>query len=216
MGQDEGDDSSGFINNFFYGTLILANNTYVQLADLSDNAAGSETEAIYVNSLIVPAGTTLDLNGLNLYTRAAQIEGTITGGSVHYIPDSGSITIGSSTPGEISIAGEIDEWSFFARAGQSVTVTVDTGSSNVLTPKLSWGQIELVDSSDAIIADIAGTVSGQVVTLDDVAIPTDGTYRVRVKGPTGHISVTGNYQVTAWNVTADVSRAPQPATHRHD
>jgi len=115
MGKDMGNVAAGFTRNFAYGTLALANNTYVKLVNQSINSTGSE--ALYVNSLIVPAGTTLDLNGLHLYARTAQIAGTILGGSIVQIPDSGPIIFGTSTPGSISIAGELDEWTFLAGAG---------------------------------------------------------------------------------------------------
>ena len=86
MGRDIGLDPSGFTHNFAYGTLALANNTYVQLVDQSPNTASGAPEAIYVNSLIVPSGTTLDLNGLHLYARAVQNDGTIRGGKVNQVP----------------------------------------------------------------------------------------------------------------------------------
>src|SRR5438309_1648273 len=57
------------------------------LADNAHNTASTSPEAVYVNSLTVPAGTTLDLNGLHLYARATQIAGTILGGSVGMVAD---------------------------------------------------------------------------------------------------------------------------------
>ena len=205
MGSDQGAVPAGFTDNFVYSTLSLSNNTYLQLVDLSDNTPGVDPEALYVNSLIVPAGTTLDLNSLALYARAAQIGGTIVGGTFVQIPDSGPIELASPTPGAISVAGELDEWSFFARGGRSVTVAVDTGSSAVLTPRLNWAYVELVDATGSVLASASSTAAGQTVTLTDVAIPSDGTYRVRIKAPVGHLTVTDNYLVSIWDVTADVS-----------
>jgi hypothetical protein len=43
------------------------------------------------------------------------------------------------------------------------------------------------------------------VTLSNVAIGADGVYRVRVKAPAEQLSAEGNYLVTVWDVTADVS-----------
>ena len=34
----------------------------------------------------------------------------------------------TSTPGKIASAGQVDEWTFFGRAGRTVTVLVDAGS----------------------------------------------------------------------------------------
>ena len=42
----------------------------------------AEAEALYVNSLVVPNGSTLDLNGLHVYTRGTQLGGNVVGGSV--------------------------------------------------------------------------------------------------------------------------------------
>ena len=53
--------------NFAYATLQLTSSTYVKLVDESANSSGSAPNAVYVNSLIVPSGATLNLNGLHLY-----------------------------------------------------------------------------------------------------------------------------------------------------
>jgi PKD repeat protein len=86
MSRDLGTASAGFSRNFAYSTLALGNNTYVRLVDQSDNATGMGAEAVYVDSLVVPVGTTLDLNDLRLYARTAQISGAIVGGSLEQIP----------------------------------------------------------------------------------------------------------------------------------
>lgn len=81
MSRDVGNVSEGFVENFAYGTLQLGGNVNVTLVDGSDNQTG--TEALYLDSLIVPAGTALDLAGLNVYVRSMQIAGTVTGGTVN-------------------------------------------------------------------------------------------------------------------------------------
>jgi Ca2+-binding RTX toxin-like protein len=80
MSQDLGNVAAGFTNNFAYNTLELTANTYVELVDQSANSPGNTPEALYVNKLIVPAGATLDLDGLNLYYKTEQINGTVIGG----------------------------------------------------------------------------------------------------------------------------------------
>jgi hypothetical protein len=135
MSQDLGAAGLGFAQNFAYGTISLANNTYVRLVDESQNSGGTGAEALYVDSLVVPAGCTLDLNGLHLYARATQIPGSIVGGSVAQVPDNGPLLLGVPTSGAISVAGQLDEWTFSGSAGQSVLVLVDLGSGNVLPPK---------------------------------------------------------------------------------
>ena len=80
MSQDLGNVAAGFINNFAYGTLELTTNGYVELVDDAVNSPGDTPKAFYVNTLIVPAGATLNLNGLHVYANSMQIKGTITGG----------------------------------------------------------------------------------------------------------------------------------------
>jgi hypothetical protein len=82
MSADLGAVQSAFDSNFAIGTLSLANTTYARLVDLADNSAGAGNEAVYVKKLSVPAGTTLDLNGLNLYVRASTIAGTVVNGTI--------------------------------------------------------------------------------------------------------------------------------------
>jgi RHS repeat-associated protein len=206
MGRDAGVDPSGFTHNFVCGILALAGSTYVQLVDKSQNTASGAPEALYVNSLVVPAGATLDLNGLNLYTRTAQIDGTIVGGTLHQVPDSGPLALNTPTAGTIDPEGDLDEWSFFERAGRSLTVLVDPGSgaaSGPVSPGLAWVQMQLLDPNGNVLdtADNTTTGSGAVVTLNGVLLPTDGTYEIQVQAPAGYTSATGNYVVTALDAT---------------
>jgi RHS repeat-associated protein len=208
MSADDGAVASGFVNNFAYGTIALANNAYVQLVDLSSNTASGAPEALYVNSLIVPAGTTLDLNRLHLYARAVQNDGTIIG-TVQQLPDSGPLALNTPTPAAINSAGALDAWTFFGRAGQTMTILVDPGSgaaSGPLSPTLGWAQVQLVSPQGAGLAqaDNTATGSGAVVRLDEVPLPTDGTYTILVQAPTGESSSTGNYVLTAAVVTPTV------------
>ena len=208
MGRDFGTDATGFNQNFSVGTLALANNTRVQLVDQSDNAAGSGAEALYLNSLIVPTGTTLDLNGLNIYARATQIAGTIVGGTVTQIPDSGPLNLAAPTPGNISVAGELDDWTFFGRAGRLVTIAVNPGTGGsvpALSPQLNFAEVRLLDANNNVIASASGASSGALATLNDITLPADGTYHIQVRASAGHLANTGNYTVALYDVTRDVS-----------
>ena len=174
--------------------------------DQSQNTTSGAPEALYVNSLVVPAGTTLDLNGLHLYARAAQIDGTIVGGTVNQVPDSGPLVLNTPTAGAINPAGQLDEWTFL-RAGRQI----GDGSGRPrqrrgLRPGvagLGWVQVRLLDSLGNVLAtaDNTATGSGTIVTLNGVLLPTDGTYKIQVQAPTGYTSATGNYMVTAWDAT---------------
>ncbi len=167
MGQDLGNVAEGFDRNFAYGSVALANNTYVRLVDQVHNSRGTGPEALYVNTLVVPSGTTLDLNGLHVYARASQSVGTIAGGSITPVPDSGPIGWGVPSPGSISAPGEIDEWTFFGRLGQWVTVVVDPGSGSALAPYLNYAQVELLDPAANVIATNGSAAQGQPVLLSE-------------------------------------------------
>ena len=86
MGCDMGLALGGFLNNFDYGTLALTSSTYVKLVDQSQNTTSGTSEALYVHTLTVPAGATLNLNGLNVYVWTSQISGTILNGTVQQMP----------------------------------------------------------------------------------------------------------------------------------
>src|SRR5262249_27413377 len=135
MSRDLGPVRGGFSDNFAFGTLVVgsgATNT-VSLVNWADNAPGADAEALYVNSLVVASGATLDLNGFHVYARTVQVNGTVLG-SVTQVPDSGAIDFGASTLGAITAAGELDEWAFFGRQGQAVTVSVNPGAAQAPAP----------------------------------------------------------------------------------
>ncbi len=205
MGQDLSGSPSGFAGNSAYGTIALTNNTYVRLVDQSVNAPGTNAEALYVNSLVVPSRTTLDLNGLHLYVRGTQITGAIIGGSVSQTPDGGPITQGNPSDGAIAVPGQADEWTFFGRAGRMMTVVVDPGSANVLSPYLNFADVRLLDTSTNLLAQASNAAPAQMLMLTDVTLPSDGIYRIQIRAPDNQSASTGNYQVTVWDVTPKVN-----------
>ena len=204
MGQDFGSSPVGFIHNFTYGTVTLAHNTYVRLIDQYHNSSGTGSEALYINSLVVPSGTTLDLNGLHLYARAAQIGGSVLNGTVTQVPNSGPIGFSTPNLGNLTTAGELDQWTFFARAGQIYTVLVDPGSDIGVAPYLNYVQAQVVETNGTVIASATNASSGAPVLLSSIAITNDGTYGVQVHAPPGFPSSTGHYEVTVWQTTPNV------------
>ncbi len=70
-----------------------------------------------MNTLIVGAGSRLDLNGMKLYVRAFQNLGTIVNGAVNALPtlvaDGGPLQFSTPTPGTID-SGTTDTWTFTA------------------------------------------------------------------------------------------------------
>ncbi len=200
--------SSSPSRGFVYGTLRLANNTRVRLVDLSDNSSGGGSEALYVDSLIVPDGTTLDLNGLRVYARAAQLVGTIVGGEVQQVADSGPLVLNAVTPGAIGVPGELDEWTFFGHQGRSVSILLNPGSTGVnpaLSPTLRRVQATLIDPSGIILNADGSASDNAAISFVDVTLPTAGIYKLQVRAASSAPANTGNYTVGVWDVTADVA-----------
>ena len=98
MSDDRGPYEAGFVANFAYRNLTLANKTYVQLVNDANNTDSGVPEAVYVDTLVVPAGTTLDLNHLHLYARTSQIGGTILNGKVQPPEPLPSATVSIASP----------------------------------------------------------------------------------------------------------------------
>ncbi len=149
-GQDLGSGTTNFSRIAALGTLSVAG--YVQLVDVADNSVGAESEAMYVNSLQVSSGSTLDLNGFNVYAKTTQISGTIIGGTISgfdgtlEFPDSdGDLEIfelrgthdivnviqqndraaWSSRFGNIGVSGEVDSWFFTLDERAGVFIDID-------------------------------------------------------------------------------------------
>jgi len=204
MGRDFGISPVGFIHNFTYGTIILANHTYVRLIDQYHNSSGTGSEALYVNSLVVPAGTTLDLNGLHLYARALQLGGTVVNGTVSQVPNSGPIGFGDQSLGNLAGVGQLDQWTFFARAGQYYTVLVDPGSDIGVSPALGNVQVQVLNTNGQVIATAVNSPGGAEILLSSIAVTNDGTYSVQIHAPPAFPSSTGHYLVTVWQTTPNV------------
>jgi len=205
MSQDAGAVPAGFVRNFAYGTLKL-DGGYAQLVDDSDNASGADAEAFYVNTLIVPTGSTLDLNGLHTYARVAQVDGTVVGGTVEMLPDGGPMELNRSVPGRISVVDEVDEWTFFGRAGRAVSLFLHTGGDSPqapLEPALENGEVQILDSADNVLGSASNVTSGEIAQLRGVELPADGTYRIRVSAPAAQSNSRGYYVLSASSATVD-------------
>lgn len=157
MSQDKGDVASGFVNNFAYGgTLkVAAGNEVpneVRLVDKSRNSPGTAPEALYVNTLVVPAKATLDLNGFHVYVRSEQILGTVTGGSINVLP-----------PPVLTAAGQ----DISATAGQpfsgmvaTVTDTFGGVTAGSLQATITWGDGQKTAGTVSANGDGTFSVSG--------------------------------------------------------
>ncbi len=128
-------------------------------------------------------------------------------------PTTGPITPTSlplDTPviGRINTSGENDSWTFFGRAGQSVSVLLNptTGyAANFLgafSPVLNYGSVSLIaPDGSTVLGTQNATAAGQVLTVNGVKLPTDGIYTISVNAATGFSTATGNYVVGVFNST---------------
>ena len=208
MGNDLGNVSAGFDDNFAYNTLVLGSNDYVRLVDLQNNSGSSSPEALYVNTLIVPSGSTLDLNGLHLYYRDAEINGTIIAGSATHLAGGGPFPLNTSNPGNLQISGEVNNWTFFGRAGQPVNVFLHTGSGGTPTPiqpALDYGQITLVNPQGHSISIAHNSVSGTDASILNQVLPVNGIYDIEVQAAPATAESTGNYVIAAYDATVYTS-----------
>ena len=151
MSADLGSGPAGFTNNFAYGTLIVGSNDYVKLVDQSDNSPGSRRRG-RVRQLARRPGRqhAQSQRAEPVRSRLPRSRGTITGGSITQIPNSGPLTIDSPTPGNISVAGELDDWTFFGRGGDSRHSHPRPRQRDGRRPdfaQLQWAQVQLLDPS---------------------------------------------------------------------
>jgi hypothetical protein len=82
MSQDRRASTLGFASSFAMRVLQITGGSTVRLVDSSDNALGTAGEAIYVETISVPPGTTLDLNGKLVYAANKTLGGTILNGEI--------------------------------------------------------------------------------------------------------------------------------------
>src|SRR5262249_14979971 len=150
---------------------------------------------LYANTLIVPSGTTLNLNGLHVYARASSLLGTVTGGLVTTLPSGGPFTLGTTTPGALNAPGATHEWTLYAFAGRAISVVVNTGTAGSATPPLAPylndAQVTLLDPSGSVLASGSTTTSGADVILAGISLSAEGTYGVRVQASPSHPNSVG-------------------------
>ena len=219
MGADVGPNSSGFsANNFAHGKIELANNTYVRLANFNVNSVGATGEAIYVNTLIIPAGSRLDLNGQKIYVRAAQIAtGTLVNGSVvvvpsttgplaFIVPDGGPLAFSTPTPGAINDSQRTsqlpDEWTFTATQNLPVMIQVNPGATGItaaVAPQLQRVRVELLNANNTVLRFQENDANGLIVTMQSDNLITGQAYKIRVRPHSNFTTNTGNYVITLVN-----------------
>jgi RHS repeat-associated protein len=143
-----------------------------------------------------------------VYARQTQINGTIVGGTVTQLPPAGPLILNSPGAGELSQTGQVDTWTFYGQAGQTVAVVVNTGSSGSLSPLQptpGYAQVQVLDPSGKVVASGTNTQAGADVTLSGIALAANGTYQVQVQAPSSHSGATGNYLVTEWDASTHLN-----------
>ncbi|MFB3892103.1 MAG: PEP-CTERM sorting domain-containing protein [Phycisphaerae bacterium] len=96
-GRDFGATASGFTLNFALGTLQLGGTAVgnVRLVDATDNQPGwVGRESLYVSNLVLGSGSSLDLNGINLYYGSFVDNGgtvTLNGGALTAVPEPSTV-----------------------------------------------------------------------------------------------------------------------------
>jgi RHS repeat-associated protein len=208
MSADLGNSVEGFGTPFLLHKLTIAQNAHALLVDASNNAVGDLPEAIYANCLIVSAGSTLDLDGIHVYTRGSVSAGDVENGEIEQMMDNDSIALGSPTPGAIGIVGEQDEWSFFARHGRELTLVVNPGDAAQpasVSPYLDRVKVQLVDVAGTILAESTSESDGDVIVISGIQVPVDGVYRMVIRAADDVPEATGNYILSVWDSTSDIT-----------
>ena len=158
----------------------------------------------------MPSGATLNLNNLHLYVRGDQISGTVVGGTVTVVPSGGSIALETPTPGTLTPAGAVDDWTFYGTAGESITVQLNPGGRRFLPGRLAAPRLGSGRRCSIASSDVAGDGHQQRARVRSrrsaastcrPAAPT----RSRSRHPAADSSSTGNYVLSVYNVTPNVS-----------
>lgn len=100
-GIDRGDSEESFVENYMLNRLQVGNESEsgnLQLVDFIGNHDPLSPDAVYVERLVVTSGSTLDLGGLNLYYRQAEISGNV-------IMSGGALLASVPEPASILLAG---------------------------------------------------------------------------------------------------------------
>ncbi len=209
--QDRGAMGAGYVQNFAFGRIEVAAGTHVRLEDLVRETGAPE--ALYIGSLVVSAGATLDLGGFSVYARTVSGTGSIVGGSVRAVPAGGDLILGAPVVGEISSATPAHDWTFFGREGRGVTMIANpalTPTPGAPDPVLRRVKVTLLDPTGMPVAGGQGmsNADGQVVDLRGVRLPSDGMYTIRIEAAPNSAALPARYALTAYDAPLDVASLP--------
>ena len=204
--KDLGPVSEGFVeSNFLMGTLHVVNGSgnVLRLIDNTVNAGKDPTkkEAIYVNTLIVDASATLDLGGYKVYARKKIINGTVrdstdTSNDVIIVKGGGPLPFNVTVPATIDATQPNHTWTFEGRAGARITLDL-----RPVTPTFR-AQLSLIDPTGQTMRTDRSASPGAALTgLSNIDLTVTGQYKVVVSADSAQPSSTGDYTITATDVT---------------
>jgi RHS repeat-associated protein len=207
-GRDLGTSLAGYRDNFAVGVFRTnTSSSFVRLVDNHDNTLGIGAEALYADAIDLP-GMTLDLNGFKVYTRSLEA-GTVLNGTITVLPDGGPIEFAYPTSGRISAAGQVDNWTFYGRAGQTVSAIINTGTNpsasapGPVNPILNFGRLTLLSPSGATLGTASTTNANVPATISNITLANDGIYTLRMQANPTAPNSTGHYKLALYNVGFD-------------
>lgn len=154
-GADLGALPEGLIDNFALCGLTIGDDQHsgsVQLVDLHDNQSeASPAEALYVHSLTVGPGSSLNLNGLHLYYAVGTIDPaatiTLAGGSL--------IQVASPPSGDLDVDGDVDRSDFESFASCFTGPCADPPCSSAQYCHECCGRADFDQDGDVDLRDLA-------------------------------------------------------------
>ena len=183
--QDFGATWNAYQNNSAFGTLALENGTYVKLVDNVRNTASSSPEAVYADTVTVPVGTTLDLNGLHLYARVSTIQGSVINGTIIQTPDT---SLSNATVADQSPIGTL----------VGTFSSVESGSNNTFSYQLVGGNVD----NDSFAID----ASGNLTTTQPLNFTVQNSYTILVQTTDeNNVSFTQAFTISVLNVPTGIA-----------
>src|SRR5262249_34273914 len=141
------------------GVLIVATTGTNSLV-----ASATGASAVIYSTISTAPGTTVALVG-NWSDHSTRVNPASSA-------DGGPITPNVPVPGNSSFAGQMEDWTYFARAGEALSIFLNPTSG--ISPALGFGQIQILDPANQVIGAATGIANGQTAQLVGFTFPSDG------------------------------------------